>query len=812
MRIPNSKSFRIALMALPLLALSLAAAQCPGGSGTPLTIANFKSGETIGHDLLLLKGVVATTAQQVTMSAGGDPISWPAGGGVYRGFVRLKPGANKVTVSSPGHQNACLDVTFAPNTYAAQVRLACLLPKGYKEGDPLFRAPAGEPNDGASMRKRVGFAALMQQSLIAELLGKAGKGHHSPHIVRDANGEPDVLMLQSDKTKEELEANKSDKAWPSAMSAIREHSDGRTRYMVFYSTMPVVIGIEGGVMKGLDNAYTWPQDLAELHSRWTDLRTPKELSVPGALTETYSLAAMLKSDFGFWFKMIGLFSMGVPNVDTATTDPFGQAYDKLNAIFLAKTERGENIIAENVALSAKSTAALAASPVLAIINPARSPALTAAETPAGLIQGVAYKYYEGDYSKLPDFATLTPKASGTTQVFDIQKRAVDDSFAFVFEAYLKVPQAGSYIFQISMTESTMNRERPRARPWKPACIASRSSISTGPANADCPCNGPIPEPRCKPYPPPPCKHRPPRSPCFPAALPAETYCVGNPAPRCSPWQGPAMFYRGWILRAGSKANCSKGHWPPANIASPCPHRRSRAGTRWCSKSGLRVRQLGRVEPELERQAQPAPGRGKGRPGHARILGNVPIAHLMKPVPCVNVGCDGATRRRPGDGEARIVLRQPVIGIPGHGRHLVGKYGLGGEVQGVNRQCVVIAIGIHAMGPAQSFRAEAHDRHARMAHQKGSREKSQGQFAVVGQLRSGAGQYAAHHQVVAELVLIFQPEDFGIGNALFGLGESHGRTQYHDSGDSPAMAFHPPPLRGAPRPCAVPSRWHRHAIG
>ena len=62
--------------------------------------------------------------------------------------------------------------------------------------------------------------------------------------------------------------------------------------------------------------------------------------------------------------------------------------------------------------------------------------------PSGLI----YTYYEGDFSTLPDFTSLTPLRTGRSPVIDIGIRpsGVTDHFAFIWKSYLKIDRGGTY--------------------------------------------------------------------------------------------------------------------------------------------------------------------------------------------------------------------------------------------------------------------------------------------------------------------------------------------------------------------------------
>jgi len=60
-----------------------------------------------------------------------------------------------------------------------------------------------------------------------------------------------------------------------------------------------------------------------------------------------------------------------------------------------------------------------------------------------------YAYYEGMFSRLPDFDTLTAKKEGLTSDFDVEALAErEDHFAIQFEGYLEVPESGVYILAV----------------------------------------------------------------------------------------------------------------------------------------------------------------------------------------------------------------------------------------------------------------------------------------------------------------------------------------------------------------------------
>jgi mono/diheme cytochrome c family protein len=64
-----------------------------------------------------------------------------------------------------------------------------------------------------------------------------------------------------------------------------------------------------------------------------------------------------------------------------------------------------------------------------------------------------FTYYEGRWEKLPDFATLTPKSSGTSTGFALNQGRGDD-FALRFEGYLQIPRDGQYLLRIGSDDGS----------------------------------------------------------------------------------------------------------------------------------------------------------------------------------------------------------------------------------------------------------------------------------------------------------------------------------------------------------------------
>ena len=63
--------------------------------------------------------------------------------------------------------------------------------------------------------------------------------------------------------------------------------------------------------------------------------------------------------------------------------------------------------------------------------------------------GLTYKYYEGSWSTLPNFNTLTPVKTGTSANIDLGERTAgrNDNYAFVWQGYINITTPGMYTFE-----------------------------------------------------------------------------------------------------------------------------------------------------------------------------------------------------------------------------------------------------------------------------------------------------------------------------------------------------------------------------
>ncbi|MFL5788018.1 MAG: fibronectin type III domain-containing protein, partial [Flavisolibacter sp.] len=68
--------------------------------------------------------------------------------------------------------------------------------------------------------------------------------------------------------------------------------------------------------------------------------------------------------------------------------------------------------------------------------------------------GLTWKYYEGSWSKLPDFNALTPVNSGYSNNVDISLRQVQSSYGFLWQGFISIRKAGTYLFETSSDDGS----------------------------------------------------------------------------------------------------------------------------------------------------------------------------------------------------------------------------------------------------------------------------------------------------------------------------------------------------------------------
>jgi predicted alpha/beta superfamily hydrolase len=82
------------------------------------------------------------------------------------------------------------------------------------------------------------------------------------------------------------------------------------------------------------------------------------------------------------------------------------------------------------------------------------PTLSAETDLPVLKNGLSYSYYEGDWSKLPDFTKLIPTKSGNTNNFMIEERKMDDLFAMRYAGFINIPKDNIYSFYLTSDDGS----------------------------------------------------------------------------------------------------------------------------------------------------------------------------------------------------------------------------------------------------------------------------------------------------------------------------------------------------------------------
>lgn len=77
-------------------------------------------------------------------------------------------------------------------------------------------------------------------------------------------------------------------------------------------------------------------------------------------------------------------------------------------------------------------------------------------TTTSVTNGLNYRYYEGNWTVLPNFNALTPIKTGVSSNTDISKRnsGVNDLFGFVWEGYINIKIPGTYTFETNSDDGS----------------------------------------------------------------------------------------------------------------------------------------------------------------------------------------------------------------------------------------------------------------------------------------------------------------------------------------------------------------------
>src|SRR5262249_30062884 len=67
---------------------------------------------------------------------------------------------------------------------------------------------------------------------------------------------------------------------------------------------------------------------------------------------------------------------------------------------------------------------------------------------------LTYTYYQGSWTKLPDFSKLRPKAAGRVNDFDVTVARRPNNFALRFEGHLRIDREGEYHFFLTSDDGS----------------------------------------------------------------------------------------------------------------------------------------------------------------------------------------------------------------------------------------------------------------------------------------------------------------------------------------------------------------------
>lgn len=70
--------------------------------------------------------------------------------------------------------------------------------------------------------------------------------------------------------------------------------------------------------------------------------------------------------------------------------------------------------------------------------------------------GISYRYFEGNWDRVPDFAAMTPVTTGTAQSLDLKPRPNErpDQFGFRYQGCFRAPSDGVYVFWIASDDGS----------------------------------------------------------------------------------------------------------------------------------------------------------------------------------------------------------------------------------------------------------------------------------------------------------------------------------------------------------------------
>ena len=142
-----------------------------------------------------------------------------------------------------------------------------------------------------------------------------------------------------------------------------------------------------------------------------------------------------------WIQLSGPSSTTITTTNTAVT-AISKLIQGVYQYQLTVTDNGGAIAKDTVKVTVNAASLLPAVNLLPAINPAST------------VNGLEYKYYEGNWTSLPSFSALIPVKTGVVTNFDLSvaNRVLQTGFSFT--GYINVPADGQYTFYTSSDDGS----------------------------------------------------------------------------------------------------------------------------------------------------------------------------------------------------------------------------------------------------------------------------------------------------------------------------------------------------------------------
>lgn len=170
-----------------------------------ILIDNFKGGETVTYEMILLRGITIGNTTNISVSVnGGDAVSWPVHPtkNTFKALAHLKAGINTIAITASNNTDKNLVVDYTPKTEGPAVRFTYAISS---DSDGSFaRTVEGVDNSLEHAKKRITLDALIMQGTWAELMNDRGYGRQTFRIEFPDETGIAVFVKRLDKTTKEL--------------------------------------------------------------------------------------------------------------------------------------------------------------------------------------------------------------------------------------------------------------------------------------------------------------------------------------------------------------------------------------------------------------------------------------------------------------------------------------------------------------------------------------------------------------------------------------------------------------------------------